>query len=43
MIIEIAGADIHFIGDMVGRNTRRPIFIEKLQTGLQNALAGLHA
>ena len=40
VLVEIAGADVQFVGDVVGGDAWLADLIEELQTGLDNAVAG---
>jgi hypothetical protein len=42
VVVKIAGADVHFVGDMVGGDAWFAAFVEELQAGLQDAVAGFH-
>jgi hypothetical protein len=43
MVIEVAGADIHFIGNVIGGDVGFAEFVEQLQAGVEDAIAGFHS
>ncbi|MNG04075.1 hypothetical protein D3C84_871810 [compost metagenome] len=42
VVVEIARADAHFVGDFHGGNIRFALFIEQLQGTFENPVAGFH-
>ncbi|MNT41507.1 hypothetical protein D3C72_1778670 [compost metagenome] len=42
VVVQVARADPHFIGDLQGRDIRFALLVEQLQGTLENSVAGFH-
>jgi hypothetical protein len=42
VVLKIARADVHFIGNINGRGLLFTLFIKQLQAGMENAIPGFH-
>ena len=42
VVVEVAGADPHFVGDFHGRHVRLALLVEQLQGAFKDTVAGLH-